>query len=429
MIERYSTEEMRRIWSQENRYSKWLEVEIAACEAWNRLGLIPDDSLERIRERASFDPIRIAEIEKEVEHDVIAFVQCVAERVGEDGRFVHMGLTSYDVVDTANALLLRESLEVLRGELSSLLDCARDLARRYKHTPCVGRTHGVHAEPMTFGLKVLNWCYEMERDLARLSWVEEEISVGKVSGAVGTYAHCPPEVESYVCEKLGLKPAKVSNQILQRDSHAVLTSVLAVLMGTLERIATEIRHLQRTEVLEALEPFKKGQKGSSAMPHKKNPVMCERICGLARLMRGYAAAALENQALWHERDISHSSVERVIWPDAFNLVHYSLRLTRRVLEGLVVDQERMARNLDLTRGLLFSQRVMLALVERGMDRKEAYELVQGYSMRCWEEGKDLRELLEGDDRVRALLGEDLARLFDASFFLRHVDEVFSRFGL
>jgi len=429
LIERYSTEEMRRIWSQENRYSKWLEVEIAACEAWNRLGLIPDDSLERIRERASFDPIRIAEIEKEVEHDVIAFVQCVAERVGEDGRFVHMGLTSYDVVDTANALLLRESLEVLRGELSSLLDCARDLARRYKHTPCVGRTHGVHAEPMTFGLKVLNWCYEMERDLARLSWVEEEISVGKVSGAVGTYAHCPPEVESYVCEKLGLKPAKVSNQILQRDSHAVLTSVLAVLMGTLERIATEIRHLQRTEVLEALEPFKKGQKGSSAMPHKKNPVMCERICGLARLMRGYAAAALENQALWHERDISHSSVERVIWPDAFNLVHYSLRLTRRVLEGLVVDQERMARNLDLTRGLLFSQRVMLALVERGMDRKEAYELVQGYSMRCWEEGKDLRELLEGDDRVRALLGEDLARLFDASFFLRHVDEVFSRFGL
>ncbi len=428
MIERYSTEKMTQIWSEENKFKKWLDVEIAVCEAWAELGKIPKEAVSVIKEKATFDIKRIKEIEKEVNHDVIAFVTNVAESVGEYGRYIHLGLTSYDVVDTAKSLLLMESICIVKESLVSLMESVYNLAKRYKYTPCVGRTHGVHAEPMTFGLKVINWYYQLERDLKRLEYAKDEISYGKVSGAVGTYAHCPPQIEQIVCKKLGLKPAKVSNQILQRDRHAFVLSVLSILASTLERIALEIRHLQRTEVLEALEPFGKKQKGSSAMPHKKNPVICERVCGLARLIRSYLISAIENVALWHERDISHSSVERIIFPDAFNLIHYMLLITKKVIDGIVVNEKKMLKNLDLTKGLIYSQRVLLKLVESGMQRDKAYEIVQRCAMKSWEEGIHFMELLLKEKEVVSLIKEDeLKSLFDPSYYVRYVDEIFSRF--
>lgn len=429
MIERYETEEMKRIWSDENRFQKWLEVELAVCEAWTEEGRIPAEAMETIRKRAGFDLERIAEIESSTHHDVIAFVSSVAEKIGPEGRFVHLGLTSSDVVDTAGSLLILEALAVLIETLKSFSGLVLEKAREYRHIPCVGRTHGIHGEPTTFGLKLLNWHSQLQRDLERLELATNHIRVGKISGAVGTYAHCPPQIEEKVCSKLGLQRAPVSNQILQRDRHAEVLTAIAILGATMERIATEIRHLQRTEVLEAAEPFAKGQKGSSAMPHKRNPILSERVCGMARLLRGYALASMENIALWHERDISHSSVERIAWPDAFHLAHYSLKTLKRILAGLQVDPGRMAGNLELTRGLLFSQRILLFLVEEmGVSREDAYAIVQENAMRCWAGEGHLRDLLASDPRVSRFLDDDsLDLLFDYRYFTRYVDEIFSRF--
>ncbi len=429
MIERYETEEMKRIWSDENRFQKWLEVELAVCEAWTEEGKIPAEAMDTIRKRAGFDMQRIAEIESSTHHDVIAFVSSVAEKIGPEGRFIHLGLTSSDVVDTAGSLLILEALAVLTETLKSFSGLVLEKAREYRHIPCVGRTHGIHGEPTTFGLKLLNWHSQLLRDLERLELANKHIRAGKISGAVGTYAHCPPQIEEKVCSKLGLQRAAVSNQILQRDRHAEVLTAIAILGSTMERIATEIRHLQRTEVLEAAEPFSKGQKGSSAMPHKRNPILSERICGMARLLRGYALASMENIALWHERDISHSSVERVAWPDAFHLAHYSLKTLMRILAGLQVDPGRMAGNLEMTRGLLFSQRVLLFLIEEmGVSREEAYAIVQENAMRCWAGEGHLRDLLSSDPRVSRYLDDDaLDLLFDYRYFTRYVDEIFSRF--
>lgn len=430
MIERYETPEMKRIWSDHNRFQKWLEVELAVCEAWTEEGRIPPDAMAEIRRKADFDMARITEIEAETHHDVIAFVSSVAEKVGNEGRFIHLGLTSSDVVDTAGSLLILEALGIIEECLRDFSGLVLEKAREYRHMPCVGRTHGIHGEPTTFGLKVLNWHYELLRDRERLELARKHICAGKISGAVGTYAHCPPHIEEKVCTRLGLTRSDVSNQILQRDRHAEVLTAVALLGSTLERIATEIRHLQRTEVLEASEPFSKGQKGSSAMPHKRNPILCERICGMARLLRGYSLAAMENIALWHERDISHSSVERIAWPDAFHLAHYCLKTMSRVIGNLSVNAERMARNLEITKGLLFSQRVLLFLIdESGISREEAYAIVQENAMRCWAGEGHLKDLLAGDHRLATLLDEDsLERLFDYSYYVRYVDEVFSRFA-
>ena len=428
MIERYETQEMRRIWSEEKRFDLWLQVELAVCRAWARDGVIPREALGEIEAKAGFDIPRIREIEAVTQHDVIAFVSSVAEKIGEAGRYVHLGLTSSDVIDTASSLQLCQAAEVLLEELQSLRRSVGALASTHRLTPCAGRTHGIHAEPTTFGLKLLNHYAELGRDHARIAAATEEMRVGKISGAVGTYGNCPPHIEARVCEELGLRADPVSTQIIQRDRHAALVGALAVMGGSLERLALEIRHLQRTEVLEALEPFGKGQKGSSAMPHKKNPILCERICGMARLLRGYAGTALENIALWHERDISHSSVERILWPDAFHLGHYMLRTLKKVLDGLTVDRERMSRNLDLTHGLLFSGRVLLELIDRlGISREAAYALVQEQALRCWEEGRPLLELLREDPRLQGVRREDLEALFQMDHFTRYVGEIFSRF--
>ncbi|MFA0888979.1 MAG: adenylosuccinate lyase [Synergistales bacterium] len=429
MIERYETEEMKRIWSEENRFRKWLEVELAVCEAWTEEGRIPREAMEQIRNKAAFDIRRISEIEATTHHDVIAFVSAVAEKIGPEGRYVHLGLTSSDVVDTAGSLLILEALEVLTRALRDFSGLVLEKARQYRHLPCVGRTHGIHGEPTTFGLKVLNWHYELQRDMERLDLARRHIAAGKISGAVGTYAHCPPHIEAKVCSSLGLQRADVSNQILQRDRHAEVLTAVAILGSTLERIATEIRHLQRTEVLEAAEPFLKGQKGSSAMPHKRNPILCERVCGMARLLRGYSIAAMENIALWHERDISHSSVERVAWPDAFHLAHYCVKTMSRIIGNLQVDAEKMVKNLELTKGLLFSQRVLLHLIdETQASREEAYSIVQENAMRCWVGEGHLKDLLAADERVVRFIDEaSLEKLFDYGYYTRFVDEIFSRF--
>ena len=436
MIEKYSTPEMSGIWSDENRFRKWLDVELAVCRAWNKDGTIPDGDLRDIESRASFDVRRIAEIEEETQHDVIAFVTNVAENIGPSGRFVHLGLTSSDVIDTAASIVLRDALDALIGAAIGLNESLASLAVKYKRVPCVGRSHGIHAEPTSFGLKFLGFVSETARDIARLGEARDESGVCKLSGAVGTYANCPPRIEAEVAAELGLRPDPVSTQIVQRDRHARVMGALALYGAGLERLAIAIRHLQRTEVLEAMEPFGKKQKGSSAMPHIKNPILSERVCGLARLLRGYSSAALENVSLWHERDISHSSVERVIWPDAFNIAHYITNIMRRIIDGLVVNERMIRRNLDMTNGLLFSSRALLALVERGMSREDAYAVVQDNAMKCWDasvsgEEASLRELLGADARVLSLgAGDDwLDGLFDIGFYLRHVDEIFSRFGL
>jgi len=428
LIERYCTDEMEHLWSLENRFRTWLEVELAACRAWAEEGAIPEGALRNILEKADIDMERIRVIEDTVHHDMIAFVSSVAEKVGPDGRYIHLGLTSSDVIDTSSSLLLVRSIRLLLDELEMLSGEILSMAARYRLTPCIGRTHGVHAEPISFGFKLLNWYEELCRDRDRLVAAMEVTGVGKISGAVGTYAHCPPMIEERVCDLLGLTRARVSTQILQRDRHAQVVCAVAILGSGLERIAQEIRHLQRTEVLEVLEPFSSGQKGSSAMPHKKNPVVCERICGMARLLRSYSLASLENIPLWHERDISHSSVERVIWPDVFNLCHYMLKKAREVVEGMTVLDEVMKRNLDLSKGLVFSQRVLLGLVEKGFSREDAYAIVQGAAMQCWDQDRSFLEVLEDDPRVAgAFKGEELHSLFDTEYYLRFIDGIFERF--
>ncbi len=428
MIPRYETPEIKKIWTDENRFGRWLDVELAATQAWNEAGVVPDEDFKNIKEKAGFNVERIREIEEVTQHDVIAFVSSVAETIGESGRFVHLGLTSSDVIDTASSLLLGESMDVVLGELKKLHKILGEKAVEYRFTPCPGRTHGIHAEPTTFGLKLLNHYAELGRDIERLSQTKKEMMVGKLSGAVGTYPNCPPALEARVCELRGLGIDPVSTQVIQRDRHARIVTDLAIFGGTLERLALEVRHLQRTEVLEALEPFKKGQKGSSAMPHKKNPILCERVCGMSRLLRGFAVPALEDIALWHERDISHSSVERVMWPDAFHLAHYMTKIMIKVMSGLVVNADKMMEDIDITKGLLFSGRVLITLVEReGVSREEAYAIAQSNAMRCWNEKVPLLELLKSDPRITKMTDSELESLFDLGYYLKHIDEVFSRF--
>ncbi|MGB9692481.1 MAG: adenylosuccinate lyase [Candidatus Sumerlaeaceae bacterium] len=426
MIPRYSTPEMSALWSEERKFQTWLEVELAACEAWHELGRIPTEALQEIKAGARFDVARIEEIEKTVHHDVVAFTTCLAEHIGPASRFVHMGLTSNDVVDTAQAVRLKRAGELILAEVAELRATLRRLALEHKNQVIVGRTHGVHAEPIVLGLKFLLYYDEMGRNAHRLEAAFRRVAVGKISGAVGTYAHTGPEIERRVCEKLGIGRARVATQVIQRDRHAELLCALAICGSTIEKIATEIRHLQRTEVRELEEPFAAGQKGSSAMPHKRNPVKCEQLTGLARLLRGYAATALENNALWHERDISHSSTERVILPDSTTVLHYMLRSARQVLERLHYYPTQMAKNLNLTRGLIFSQRVLLALVDRGLTREEAYDVVQRAAMRTWEdEATTLRSNLEKDPRATAVLSPtDLEACFDPSQFLVHVQSIY-----
>lgn len=430
MIARYTLPEMGRIWSEENKFRLWLEIELYACEAQAELGNIPPEALAAIKERAGFDPERVAEIEKETRHDVLAFLTAVSERVGEPARYIHLGMTSSDVLDTALAVQMRQAAALILEKLARLHELLVDKARQYKNILMIGRTHGVHAEPITFGLKLALWAKEIERATARLVQARAEASVGKISGAVGTFAHLDPYVEEYVCRKLDLVPAPISTQIVQRDRHAFYLTALALLAGSLEKFATEIRHLQRTEVREVEEPFYQGQKGSSAMPHKRNPITCERIAGLARVVRANALAGMEDMALWHERDITHSSVERVILPDSTILVDYMLDKFIRIIEDLYVYPEQMGANLERSRGLVFSQRVLLALVEKGMLREAAYARVQEKAMAAWRGEGDFRELVRRDPEITARLSPpELEALFDYQFYVRRVDDIFRRAGL
>jgi adenylosuccinate lyase len=430
MIERYTRPEMGRIWSEEAKYAAWLSVELAVCEAFARRGVIPADAMARIRARARVDVARILEIQRGVKHEMIAVLTSLEEQLGADSRFVHIGLTSSDVWDTATALQLRAAADLLITGQERLRRSLRELALRHKDTVCVGRTHGVHAEPTTFGLKVAVWYTESERNRERLRRAREVVSVGQISGAVGTFAHVDPDIEDEVCRSLGLVPAAVSNQVIQRDRHAEYMAMLAVAAASLEKIALEIRGLQRTEVGEAAEPFAEGQKGSSAMPHKRNPELAERICGLARLVRTNALAAMENVALWHERDISHSSVERVILPDSTVLLDYLLDLTAFVIEGLEVYPHRMAENLERSHGLVYSQRVLLRLTEAGLPRQRAYELVQRNAMRAWRERRSFLELLGEDAEITEhVSAAELKACFDPAWYLRNVDAIFRRAGL
>ena len=428
MIERYETPEINAIWKDQNRFQKWLDVELAVCKAWNEAGKIPDEDYRNIVDKASFSVQRIREIEEVTQHDVIAFVSSVAECIGESGRYVHLGLTSSDVIDTASSLLLKESMDAVLDALKVLHKTIGEKALEYKMTPCAGRTHGIHAEPTTFGLKMLNHYAEIGRDIERIIQTKKEIMVGGLSGAVGTYANCPPSIEARTCELLGLGVDPVSTQVIQRDRHARVVTDLAICGASLERLALEVRHLQRTEVLEASEPFKKGQKGSSAMPHKKNPILSERVCGMARLLRGYTVPAVENIALWHERDISHSSVERVMWPDVFHLILYMTKTMTKIISGIYVNKEKMKENIEITNGLLFSGRILITLVEReGISREEAYTIAQSNAMRCWNEKTPLLELLKNDPRIKKTSESELESLFDLEYYLKHIEEVFGRF--
>ncbi len=427
MIARYSREEMSAVWSAENRYKKWLEIEILVCEALAQRGEIPVSALANIKARAGFDAATIDEIEKTTKHDVIAFLTDVAQRVGEDGRFLHLGLTSSDVLDTSLGLLLREAADILLADLDKLLAALKEKALRHRNTLMVGRSHGIHAEPITFGLKMGIWYEEMSRNKRRLMQARETISTGKISGAVGTYSFVHPAVEEYVCRKLGLKPAPISSQIVQRDRHAEYFTTLAVTASSLDKFAQEIRLLQRTEVREAEEYFSPGQKGSSAMPHKRNPVLSENISGLARLMRSYALASLEDVALWHERDISHSSAERVIGPDATILLDFMLHRFTGLVERLVIYPDRMLANLEMTKGIVFSQLVLLKLVEKGISREGAYAIVQRNAMAAWESNLHFQELLLADGEVGSCLKpQDLAAIFRYENFLKHIDFIFAR---
>ncbi|MCP3028381.1 adenylosuccinate lyase [Halobacillus sp. A5] len=430
MIERYTRPEMGSIWTEENRYQAWLEVELLACEAWSELGVIPKEDVEKLREKASFNVDRIYEIEAETRHDVVAFTRAVSETVGEERKWVHYGLTSTDVVDTALSYQLKQANEIIRRDLVNFIDILGDKATEHKHTVMMGRTHGVHAEPTTFGLKLALYYEEMKRNLERLDLAIKNIEVGKLSGAVGTYANIDPFVEEYVCNKLGLEAAPVSTQTLQRDRHAHYVSTLALIATSIEKIAVEIRGLQKTETREVEEFFAKGQKGSSAMPHKRNPIGSENMTGMARVLRGEMLTAFENVPLWHERDISHSSAERVILPDATIALNYMLNRFSSIVKNLTVFPERMQENMEKTYGLIFSQRVLLTLIDEGFVREEAYDLVQPKAMEAWERGIPFRELIEADDRITsALSGEQIDACFDYKHHLKQVDRIFDRIGL
>jgi adenylosuccinate lyase len=427
MIRRYTGAEMGRIWSDQRRYETWLQVETAAVEAMARAGIVPAEAARDIRERGAFDIDRIEEIEQVTQHDVIAFTTAVAEHVGPSARWLHFGLTSSDVIDTAQALQMREGCDLLLKGLDGLMQAVHARAEEHRRTPMIGRTHGVHAEPMTFGLKLALWYAELARDVARVRRAREGIVVGKLSGAVGTFGHLPPSIEADVCRALGLEPAPVASQVIQRDRHAELLSALAIAGSSIEKFALEIRGLQKTEIGEVEEPFAKGQKGSSAMPHKRNPIGCEQLVGLARLMRANAGAAFENNALWHERDISHSSVERVILPDSFIVVDHMLRRFTRIVEGMTVYPERMRENLERSRGVVFSGTVLLELARRGVSREQAYEWVQRNAMRSFHEGRDFKALLlEDADVLGVLTPDEVARAFDLDEQLRYVDHIFDR---
>jgi adenylosuccinate lyase len=431
MIDRYTLPEMKQIWSEENKYRKWLDVEIFACEAMADLGKVPGEALAKIKDKADFNVQRIAEIEAVTNHDVIAFTTNVGEYVGEAARYIHLGLTSSDVLDTALAALMKEAGQHILERLKQLRKALLEKAEEHRRTIMIGRTHGIHAEPITFGLKMLLWVEETDRNIRRMEQAVETISVGKISGAVGTYANIDPRVEEHVCSRLGLKPAKVSTQVLQRDRHAEYLTTIALIGSSLDKFATELRSLQRTEILEVEEHFKKGQKGSSAMPHKRNPIIGERISGMARLLRGNALAAMENVALWNERDISHSSVERVIIPDSTIALDYMLSKFTNTITYLLVYPENMMRNIERTHGLIFSQRVLLTLVEeKGLSRELAYELVQRNAMEAWRTGKNFRDLLLADGELTSQLEkEEINELFDFNYHLKNVDEIYKRFGL
>ena len=427
MIERYSRPEMAKIWSQENKLKKWLFVEVLACVALEKLGEIPKSAVNNIKKKADFDINRINLIEEKTRHDIIAFLTNVAEYVGEDSRYIHLGLTSSDILDTGLAIQLKEASDILLNDLNHLAKAIKEKALKHKNTIMIGRSHGVHAEPVTFGLKMALWYEEVKRNIIRMKRAKDVISYGKISGAVGTYANIDPSVEEYVCKKSGLTPAPVSSQIIQRDRHAEYLSTLAVIAGSLEKFALEIRHLQRTEVMEAEEQFAAGQKGSSAMPHKKNPVTSEQICGLTRIIRSNSLAAHENIALWHERDISHSSVERVILPDSTILLNYMLNKVRTLIKNLVVYPENMKKNLDKTQGLIFSQRILLELAKRGISRELAYNIVQKNAMRAKKNGKNFKNLLTKDKDIKKYLTtKDINSAFNVKYHLKHVDTIFGR---
>ena len=429
MIDRYARPRMKRVWSDQSKYDKWLLIELAVCEAWSEAGVIPAEDMEKLS-AARYDIDRLNEVLRITKHDMTAFLRSVTEQLGPEGRWLHLGLTTSDVWDTATSLQMVDAADLLIEEVSRCIDALGVQASRYKNTLMMGRTHGVHAEPTTFGLKLALWWDEMRRNRTRLNRARDEIAVGKISGPVGTHATVPPAIEAAVCDRLGLGAAPISNQVIQRDRHANFVTTLALVAASLEKFATEIRGLQRTEVREVEEPFSEGQTGSSSMPHKRNPELSERICGLARLIRGHSVTALENVALWGERDISHSSAERLILPDSCMALDYILDLFRGIIEGMRVYPERMMQNLEITHGLLFSQRLMLTLIEKGVSRDDAYKLMQTNSARTWDEDRDFRELVRSDAGVRAHLGDsELDEIFDYGYYVRFVDDVFARVGL
>lgn len=430
MIDRYTRPEMGAIWTEENRFKAWLEVEILACEAWAELGDIPKEDVKKLRENASFDIDRIKEIEEETRHDVVAFTRAVSETLGEERKWVHYGLTSTDVVDTALSYVLKQANEILLKDLENFVEILANKAKEHKYTVMMGRTHGVHAEPTTFGLKLALWLEEMKRNLERFKMASRDVEFGKISGAVGTYANIDPFVEAYVCEKLGLQPAPISTQTLQRDRHAFYMGTLALIATSIEKFAVEIRGLQKSETREVEEFFAKGQKGSSAMPHKRNPIGSENMTGMARVIRGYMTTAFENVPLWHERDISHSSAERIILPDATIALNYMLNRFGNIVKNLTVYPENMKRNMDRTLGLIYSQRVLLALIDKGMSREEAYDTVQPRAMEAWEKQVQFRSLIEQDEKIAGMLNEaEIDDCFDYNYHIKHVDMIFERLGL
>ncbi len=430
MIERYSRPQMRAIWTEENKFDAYLKVEILSCEAWSKLGVIPAEDVEKIRRDARFDVDRIHEIEEQTRHDVVAFTRCVSESLGEEKKWVHYGLTSTDVVDTANGYLIRQADDILRKDMEAFVEILRRRAVEFKDTPCIGRTHGIHADITSFGLKWALWYEEMKRNIERFALASRGVEAGKMSGAVGNFANIPPSIQDYVCEKLGIESANISTQVLQRDRHAFYLSTLSVIASTIEQMAMEVRSLQRTEVREAEEAFRKGQKGSSAMPHKRNPIGSENICGCARVMRGYMATANENVALWHERDISHSSTERIILPDATELLDYMLNRFGSILDNLVVYTDKMKEDIYITNGVIFAQRVMNALIGKGLSREQAYDTVQPIAMKAWSEHLDYNTLLKADAGVRASLSEEeIDACFTLEYYFKNVDYIFKRVGI
>ena len=430
MIERYSRPQMRAIWTEENKFDAYLKVEILSCEAWSELGVIPAEDVRKIAQNARFNVDRIHEIEEQTRHDVVAFTRCVSESLGEEKKWVHYGLTSTDVVDTANGYLIRQADDILRKDMDAFMEVLRRRALEFKETPCIGRTHGIHADITSFGLKWALWYEEMKRNVERFNLASKGVEAGKMSGAVGNFANIPPSIQDYVCDKLGIESANISTQVLQRDRHAFYLSTLSVIASSIEQMAKEVRSLQRTEVREAEEAFRKGQKGSSAMPHKRNPIGSENICGCARVMRGYMATANENVALWHERDISHSSTERIILPDATELLDYMLNRFKDILDNLVVYPEKMKEDIYITNGVIFAQRVMNALIGKGLSREQAYDTVQPIAMKAWSEHLDYNTLLKADEGVRANLSEaEIDSCFTLDYYFKNVDYILKRVGI